>query len=446
MFFSLSRGPGATEIASSSRLPPAADPVGKPAAETKRVSQTTSPLVTAALPPSEMGDVRPFTIVPTPPRDIAEAERPSAPVTPSAGETNALPPLTVPPAPPRSIGEAKSPSVSAAPPPSEMDAQPSMAIVPTPPRDITAAESLPAPAVPPLHEIAAVPPAKVVPTPPDVALAESPPVPTAPSLSETHEAPSSATIVPSPPNGVTKPAGVVAAIAPPEKSTPGTQPETAWADIEKTGNAEEVLKFIRGHPTVPGIAAAERRLEELIETSDDTASLEALRAVATGPIVAKLQERLDQLASSEEIVASAVPEQSGQAPPSESPSHAVIAPMPDIGSPQQEDITEQTADITPRDPKVHIRRGLALLKAGDHDQAIDAFNKAIRLIPATRNTVCSAPQPGRARAIWTRRLLITMKLSVSTGRISAAFMLAAFFGVVAATQNVLSQIWIGRSA
>lgn len=377
MFFSLSRGPGATEIASSSRLPPAADSTGEPAAETNRVAQTASPLVTAALPPSEMEDVRPSTVVPTPPRHIADAKGPSAPVAPSAGETKALPPLTVPPAPPETVAKAESPSVPAAPPPSEMDAQPSVAIVPTPPRDIAAAESPPAPAP---SETAAVPPANVMPTPPlDVAAAESPPVPAAPPLSETHDAPSSATVVPSPPNGLAQPASAVAAITPPEKSTPGTQPETAWADIEKTGSAEEVLKFIQGHPTAPGIAAAERSLEELIETSDDIASLEALRAVATGPIVAKLQERLDQLASSEEVIASAVPEQSGQAPPSEGLPHTVMAPAPDVGSPQQEETAEQTADITPRDPKIHLRKGLALLKAGDNDRAIDAFDKAIRL-------------------------------------------------------------------
>jgi tetratricopeptide (TPR) repeat protein len=286
--------------------------------------------------------------------------------------------MTVEPVPPTDAAEAESPVGAASLPPGEVDVLPSAAIVPTPPRDMAGFESPSPPAVLSHNEME-------LPVPPTgITEVQSPSAPAEPSSSEKHDAPSDVTIVPTPPKGLTEPPHKVTAIAPAEKSTPAiVQQETVWADIDKRGNAEDVLKFIRDNPGTPTTALAERRLQELIETSEDAASLEALQAAAMEPIASKVRRRLDRLAASkeiEEIIAGALPAESGEAPQAEIQPLQVMVPTPEIGAPPEETI-DQTAAITPRDPEKHIKKGLVLLKAGDHDRAITSFNNAILLDP-----------------------------------------------------------------
>ena len=326
--------------------------VPPPAGKSERLGKTTSQSTTAALPPSGMSDASVYVrAAPTPPGDIAEVG--SAPAT-------------------------------AALPPSETEISPSAAVVPTPQRKPAEFESAP-------HQIALarsqmeLPASAIVlipASPASIAVMESP-SPAAQSSSESAgDAAADVTVVPTPPKTVAEPPHEIAAVAHAEKSAPaGEQRKTDWAEVEKRGNAEEVWKFLREHPGTPEAALAERKLVELIETSEDVASLEALQAAATEPIASKVRLRLDRLASSTEIIAGALPDETGDAPQSEIQPLTALVPAPEIGAPPEETI-DQAAGITPRDPKKHIKKGLALLTAGDHERAIASFTNAVLLDPS----------------------------------------------------------------
>ena len=351
-FLNLSLNSEATTTPPSGRFMSARASAIAPAGESKYVAKTESLSATAALPSNVIAA-------------LASKEMSDAPSH-----------MTAAPQPPKDIAEAKGPSITAALPPSETEVVPSATVVPSPPRDIAKAESATAQeAAPSPREMDAPLSVTVAPAPPTgVAETKASSTPAAPSPSETDDAPM-------PPRGATEPAHEVAATAPVEKSTPADAPQqAAWADIEERGNAEDVLKFIQAYPGTPVMALAERRLEELIETSEDVASLEAVLAIAMEPIASKVRGRLDSLAVSKEIIAGALPEKSGEAPQSEIQPLPVMVPAPEIGSPPEETIN-QTAGITPRDPKKHVKKGLVLLKAGDHDRAIASFNNAILLDP-----------------------------------------------------------------
>ena len=321
---------------------------------------------------------------------LAKVERLSATVALPSSEMAALaaheisdPPsyINVAPQPPRDVADAATPSITAALPPTKI--VPSATLVPSPPTDIANAERVTAPAATPTSSIAADAPrpVTVAPVPPTGFVEiKNPSPPAAPSPSETDDPASDVTVVPTPPRVVTEPAHNAAAAAPAEKfASASAQPETAWAEIEKLGSAEDVLKFIQGHPGNPVTTLAQRRLEELIETSEDVASLEAVRVIATEPIASKVRVRLDRLAASkeiEEIIAGALPKEGGEAQQSE----IAITSIPEAGA-APEETTDQTAGITPRDPKKHIKKGLVFLKTGDHELAIASFTNAILLDP-----------------------------------------------------------------
>jgi tetratricopeptide (TPR) repeat protein/curved DNA-binding protein CbpA len=338
----------ATPPRPSDRFVSAERSVPPPAGKSERLGKTTSQSTTAALPPSGMSDASVYVRgAPTPPRDIAEVE--------SAPARAALP---------LSETEISSPA----------------SVVPTPQRKTAEFESAP-PQIALAHSKMELPASAIVTPPASIAVMESP-SPAAQSSSESAgDAAADVTVVPTPPKTIAEPPHEIAAVAPAEKSTPaGEQQETDWAEVDKRGNAEDVWKFIREHPGTPEAALAERKLAELIETSEDVASLEALQAAATEPIASKVRLRLDRLASSREIIAGALPEETGDAPQSEIQPLTALVPAPEIGAPPEETI-DQAAGITPRDPKKHIKKGLALLKAGDHERAIASFTNAVLLDP-----------------------------------------------------------------
>lgn len=202
---------------------------------------------------------------------------------------------------------------------------------------------------------------------------------------------------------VAEPARQLAAVAPADEvvAMPSGPQETIWHSVAKRGNVQEIWRFAQQYSGAPEATLAEERLGELIETNEDVASLEELRAVAIGPTALKVQARLDMLTAPREITG-ALPEtdvaqlkleiepqdEASPAPePVASPApepvaspepDAVASPAPGTAEPEPEAV-DQTAHITPRDPKKHFKKGQTLLKAGKHDEAIASFSNAILL-------------------------------------------------------------------
>ncbi len=351
VFFQRSLNSEATTVPPSGRLISARASAVAPAGESEHAAKAEAPSATAAPPPGERAALSPNERAALSPNEMSDA-----------GFY-----VTVAPRPPKDVAGVESPWVTAALPPNESEV--------LPPRDIT---EVAAPELPSLKRMEP-PLSTVVPSPPaGIAGGENPSAPVAPYPRETQDAASEATLVPTPPGGATEPAHEVAAAA--NTAPADARQKAAWAEIDQRGNVEEVFKFIQSHPGTPEAALAERRLEQLIETSDDVAGLEAVRAIAAEPIASKLRVRLDRLAILKEIIAEVLPEESVAAQQSEIEPLPVMVPTPEVGSPPEETI-DQAAGITPRDPKKHIKKGLALLKAGDHDRAIASFNNAILLDP-----------------------------------------------------------------
>jgi len=185
------------------------------------------------------------------------------------------------------------------------------------------------------------------------------------------------------------PPSVVAALEPRTPPAPelGTAPspaplpvprqEVAWADIEKSRDIEAIWKFIEEAPSAYHAALAERRLEGLIETTDDVVGLEALRAAADDAIARQIQRRLDILTGPKDTATGTI-----TAPPAETVS-AQAEPAPDdtaaLPAPAQDVPADPVTAAQPREAEKHIKSGLAALKSGNSDKALAAFDTAIRL-------------------------------------------------------------------
>jgi tetratricopeptide (TPR) repeat protein len=204
-------------------------------------------------------------------------------------------------------------------------------------------------------------------------------------------APSSTVIVPTPISS-SEPAVQLEGATAAQKQPPLARPDMIWEEAKKRGNVEEITRFAYNYSGTPEGALAEQWLEDLIETTDDVERLEALRAEASGTLALKAQFRIERLAAEKlvaerDIITAALPDEQEEteAPQPSSPPAAIIAVTPTPAQPQ-DGPPDPAATITPRDPKVHIKKGLAALKAGNHDQAISAFDKAILLEPGNAKT------------------------------------------------------------
>jgi tetratricopeptide (TPR) repeat protein len=165
--------------------------------------------------------------------------------------------------------------------------------------------------------------------------------------------------------------------APSASPLPAPRQEVAWADIETSRDVEAIWKFIEEAPSAYHAALAARRLESLIETTDDVVGLESLRATADAAIAEQIQRRLDILTGPKDIVTGTITEQpadtvSAQAEPA--PDDTAASPAP-----AQDPSADPAMAPQPKEAEKHIKNGLAALKAGNLDKALAAFDTAIRL-------------------------------------------------------------------
>ena len=178
------------------------------------------------------------------------------------------------------------------------------------------------------------------------------------------------------------PSPVPAAVeSPPEQTASLPEPaqspsaaETAWLEIEKSGNAEDIWVFIREHGGTPQAVLAERRLEPLIDAIEDIETLKALRAKATGSLSSRVLRRLGKLAAAQGDVTASLPEPTTDAPQAE-PIPATAAentadaiPHP----PQSEEAAPQDdsgAKLASSDPQSAVHHALSLMSSGQYVMA-----------------------------------------------------------------------------
>ncbi len=190
---------------------------------------------------------------------------------------------------------------------------------------------------------------------------------------------------PSPAPVAVEPAPEETASLPEPAQTPSAA-ETAWLEIEKSGNAGDIWLFIREHGGTPQAALAEKRLEPLIDAIEDIETLKALRAKATGSLSARVLRRLGKLAASvKDDVPPAVP----QPPPNVPQAEPVPAttPLPAAEAPASEPKSTAAAhdDGGPRlassDPQSALNQALSLMSSGQYLMATPVSRDSAPIAP-----------------------------------------------------------------
>ena len=155
----------------------------------------------------------------------------------------------------------------------------------------------------------------------------------------------------------------------PEPVQTSSAAETAWLEMEKSGNADDIWVFIRQHGGTPQAALAEKRLEPLIDAIDDIESLKALRAKATGSLSARVLRRLGKLAAATDDVAPAIPQPTPDAPQAElvpaTPTNTAeaYAPAAERAPAVHE---EGSAKLASSDPQSAVQQAMSLMSSGQY--------------------------------------------------------------------------------
>ena len=175
---------------------------------------------------------------------------------------------------------------------------------------------------------------------------------------------------------VASPASIAAKPVPAEytASLPEQTPSaagTAWLEIEKSGNADEIWVFIREHGGTPQAVLAEKRLEPLIDAIEDIETLKALRAKATGSLSARVLRRLGKLAAAKNDITAALLEPAADAPQAkpipataaEDAADAIPHP-PQSGQAAPHD--DSGAKLASSDPQSAVHHALSLMSSGQY--------------------------------------------------------------------------------
>jgi curved DNA-binding protein CbpA/Tfp pilus assembly protein PilF len=190
---------------------------------------------------------------------------------------------------------------------------------------------------------------------------------------ESTDAVAAENVEPSPASVPAEPAPEEHTASLPEPAQTPTAAETAWLDVEKSGNADDIWVFIRQHGGTPQAALAEKRLEPLIDAIDDIESLKALRAKATGSLLARVLKRLGKLAAAKDDVAPTVPQQTSSATQAEPIPAAAAKTAADAHPPQSKRAATPhdggATRLASTDPQSAVHQALSLMTSGQYVMA-----------------------------------------------------------------------------
>jgi tetratricopeptide (TPR) repeat protein len=175
----------------------------------------------------------------------------------------------------------------------------------------------------------------------------------------------------------------------PSEDPAGAQRAAAWLEIEKSGDALRAWDFLHAYPGTTEAGLAMIWLEEMIDTSQDSDRLQALRARATGPIAQRIAARMAILERGP--ATQSTPAQDA-ASPQAAPAAGAVAGAPSGASEAQpvqppapgetEAAIASLDEAIRRDPTSadnRLRRGLAWIAKRMPERAVLDFSAAIGL-------------------------------------------------------------------